>query len=865
MAKKILVAVEKRLFRKTLQEALLVAQKGDTLVLDPGTYTFLQGRQIFHSITIEGAGEFPEDVLLQGSIFWNQAMQKVTIKNLTIESPAGNNAINVKNQGQLEANGCIIKGEFAGEYPAIYSDSSRVELHNCDVDFNNKETGILLKNGSDGYIESCALDSIFVEHSSLLISNSRIRTMLRAEASTVKSNDYTEYLQANPKKYSFYMENGSKVELARVNAPEKDVYASVSNSLLSIQQLDIFEDNPFTIHKYPQAVVQIPDDPRIMIYEYDEEGNLIGEPTQQATATQTYTASQSAETTSFDEEEVTFDDFDDYTEDSYEAQPAVEKTPLEQLQALYGLETVKKQALKFIKNVQFNRQRLAEGRSANEINLHSLFLGNPGTGKTTVARLLGQVLADEGVVENTNFIEVTRGDLVDVNIGGTAQKTGALLEAARGGILFVDEAYSLYKDSNQDFGQEAVDTILKYMEDHRGEIMVIFAGYTEEMQNFINMNPGLRSRVPNEFNFEDYSPEEIAEIGYRNLLDQDYEVDEQRYKDIVMSRYSHTIDESNARWVRNFNQELISVMVDRVLETESTDHVTITEEDLDNFTGGNQEEKQKHIDEQLAQLEGLVGLDNVKNEVASLIKEAQADRILAKANPMMSKPSYHMVFEGNPGTGKTTVAEIIAKLFYNLDILPSPNVKVVERSDLVGSYIGHTEKNTKRVIEEAMGGVLFVDEAYQLMSAEGSNDFGKQAIETLLTALENYRDKFVVIFAGYTAEMEQFLNANPGLRSRVQKKIIFPDYSPQEVAQIVANILAKSWTFNEAKLKAVVSEIYQNLPAQEKANGRWARNFSEEAAKQQKVFIVDNDVPLEDMRTIKDTLFDELLEAYRHK
>lgn len=654
-----------------------------------------------------------------------------------------------------------------------------------------------------------------------------------------------------------------KENLKPLGGPENIIDAKVTNSLLSVRQLELPSGHPFNVYKDQPAAVQI-DDSRVAFYEIDDEGNVVSELPQQVTTTQTYTAPQSAENT-IAEEEVTFDDFDDYTEDSYEAQPAVEKTPLEQLQALYGLETVKKQALKFIKNVQFNRQRLAEGRSANEINLHSLFLGNPGTGKTTVARLLGQVLADEGVVENTNFIEVTRGDLVDVNIGGTAQKTGALLEAARGGILFVDEAYSLYKDSNQDFGQEAVDTILKYMEDHRGEIMVIFAGYTEEMQNFINMNPGLRSRVPNEFNFEDYSPEEIAEIGYRNLLDQDYEVDEQRYKDIVMSRYSHTIDESNARWVRNFNQELISVMVDRVLETESTDNVTITEEDLDNFTGGNQEEKQKHIDEQLAKLEGLVGLDNVKNEVASLIKEAQADRILAKANPMMSKPSYHMVFEGNPGTGKTTVAEIIAKLFYNLDILPSPNVKVVERSDLVGSYIGHTEKNTKRVIEEAMGGVLFVDEAYQLMSAEGSNDFGKQAIETLLTALENYRDKFVVIFAGYTAEMEQFLNANPGLRSRVQKKIIFPDYSPQEVAQIVANILAKSWTFNEAKLKAVVSEIYQNLPAQEKANGRWARNFSEEAAKQQKVFIVDNDVPLEDMRTIKDTLFDELLEAYRHK
>jgi len=186
-----------------------------------------------------------------------------------------------------------------------------------------------------------------------------------------------------------------------------------------------------------------------------------------------------------------------------------------------------------------------------------------------------------------------------------------------------------------------------------------------------------------------------------------------------------------------------------------------------------------------------------------------------------------MVFTGAPGTGKTTVARIIARLFYNLGILPKDTVSEVSRPDLVGRYIGETEEKTSTAIRNAMGGVLFVDEAYQLAKAGSTNDFGKEAIETFITELENNRDKFVAIFAGYTDDMNDFLEANEGLRSRIPLTLKFDNYTPEEIAQIVTAIVTKNWTVNTEMLQQVVVARYKALPESERSNGRWARNFAD--------------------------------------
>ncbi|HIY23265.1 MAG TPA: AAA family ATPase [Candidatus Brachybacterium merdigallinarum] len=510
--------------------------------------------------------------------------------------------------------------------------------------------------------------------------------------------------------------------------------------------------------------------------------------------------------------------------------PAPQEDPLAEIMGLTGLATVKEQIEGFTQMVRFNQIRARKGLRTSEISMHSLFLGNPGTGKTTVARMLGRVLHQVGAIRSDTFVEVGRKDLVSDRIGGSAKKTIDVLDSARGGVLFIDEAYSLHQEQNNEFAQEAVDALITYMEDHRDDVVIIFAGYTDRMQDFLRMNPGLQSRVPNRFDFEDYSAHEIAEIGYRDLLDGDYVVDEDRYRRTVTSLYGRSADRSNGRWVRNLNESLVKQMVRRVMSApDSTDEdlTRIADADLIAIGGGSGERDEQIVEELLAQLEGMVGLEPVKTWVRSLVNRVAMDRQLLELDGSAQRPSYHMVFSGNPGTGKTTVADIVAKLLHHLGVLSQPHVTVVERSTLVGRWIGHTEQLTAAAVDEAMGGVLFVDEAYQLTLEGSSNDFGSLAVETLMTRLENDRDRFVAIFAGYTDKMDEFLNANPGLRSRIPLVIEFPDFTPQEVGRIVSLTLAKRWDIDGELVEQVAAEAYEELPAKERSNGRWARNFAE--------------------------------------
>lgn len=506
-------------------------------------------------------------------------------------------------------------------------------------------------------------------------------------------------------------------------------------------------------------------------------------------------------------------------------------------------------------HLRISARRAARGKKVDPPILHSVFLGNPGTGKTTVARLLGWALRDAGALETGSFVEVSRQDLVGDTLGSSALKTQALLESALGGVLFIDKAYSLYQDGNNQFGQESVDTIMKFMEDHRDAITVIFAGYTDRMVDFLQMNPGLQSRIPNRFDFADYSQEEIGEIGYRNLCDADFKVDEDAYRRLVAEEYRSNGDNSNARWIRNVNQRLINEAHRRMDAEGSDDLETITIEDLRNTFGNQSEDQAESVDSILAELDSMVGLAPVKSWVRQLVREVQFNAKLRDAGGPTTTPTYHMSLTGTPGTGKTTVALLIARLFHNLGILQKPVVKEAERSTLVGRHIGKTEAQTSRAIDEALGGVLFIDEAYQLAKADSPRDFGADAIETLLTRLERDRSKFVGIFAGYTDEMERFFALNPGLRSRIPHSIEFPDYAPEEVGQIVTRRLEQHWTFDADLALQTVVELYSSLDVQDKSNGRWARNFTDEVERRHKNWVIENDSSVNDMRHISDEVF----------
>ncbi|AZZ42955.1 hypothetical protein C0Z11_12325 [Acidipropionibacterium jensenii] len=309
------------------------------------------------------------------------------------------------------------------------------------------------------------------------------------------------------------------------------------------------------------------------------------------------------------------------------------------IEALTGLDSVKTQIRRFLRTVEFNQQREAQGHHGAETTLHSLFLGNPGTGKTTVARLLGQALAQAGAIASDVFAEVSQEDLVSPNIGETPQKTRRVLESALGGVLFIDEAYSLYQESGGGgYGPQAVDTILKFMEDHRSDIMVIFAGHTDKMQDFLNMNPGLRFRATTTVEFEDYTPDEIARIGLSMLADDGWSVNAELYISGIKRKYAQTTDHSNGRWIRNRNQDLIGVVIDRYTES-GGDISTILDEDLHTFAGGDAASRQERVEELLGRLDAMVGLTPVKAFVRDLVVQVQADQQLARAGRPASQPT----------------------------------------------------------------------------------------------------------------------------------------------------------------------------------------------------------------------------------
>ena len=260
-----------------------------------------------------------------------------------------------------------------------------------------------------------------------------------------------------------------------------------------------------------------------------------------------------------------------------------ELTAFERLNQMVGIASVKQAVEEFVAIAEMNKRREKQGFQNSAFSLHSMFLGNPGTGKTTVARLLGEILYEKEIISSKKFVETSRSDLVGRYIGETAVKTREVLESALGGVLFIDEAYTLWagNENSQDYGIEAINEILKFMEDHRQDIVLIFAGYTHSMEQFLESNEGLKSRIPNTFLFEDYTQEELIRIGLDDLHNQKYEIDEKAYADLVYKKHSESDDNSNGRWVRNLNEKLIRKMALRVSRDPNANLVLIMQEDID--------------------------------------------------------------------------------------------------------------------------------------------------------------------------------------------------------------------------------------------------------------------------------------------
>ncbi|MBX7266405.1 AAA family ATPase [Micromonospora sp. Llam7] len=527
-------------------------------------------------------------------------------------------------------------------------------------------------------------------------------------------------------------------------------------------------------------------------------------------------------------------------------EPADPTAPvLAELAALVGLAAVKQEVATLAGLHRIARRRAAAGLPTPPMSRHMVFAGPPGTGKTTVARLYGRILAALGVIATGEVVEVSRADLVAEHVGGTAVKTRERFTQARGGVLFIDEAYTLTTGDSgggTDFGREAVDALVKLMEDHRDEVVVIVAGYAPQMRGFLATNPGLASRFAKTIEFAGYSSAELVTIVEALCRDHQYslEYETRRALHEHFDRLPRGESFGNARVARQLFEEMIGRQAYRLAQhPDPTDAqlAQVLPEDVDGPAAQSAAVTAAgaagEVDRLLARLNSMIGLAGVKKEVSELVDLLATTRARVAAGLPAPSLSRHLVFEGPPGTGKTTVARLYGQLLAALGVLPRGQLVEVARLDLVGEFVGHTAQRTREAFDRARGGLLFIDEAYTLIS-EGRGDFGREAIDTLVKLMEDHRDEVVVIVAGYRAEMAAFLAANAGLASRFTRRIYFDHYGDDELVAIFEQLArASGYECAGDTLAALRRNFAATTRDETFGNGRYARQLLDEVVTRQ--------------------------------
>lgn len=473
---------------------------------------------------------------------------------------------------------------------------------------------------------------------------------------------------------------------------------------------------------------------------------------------------------------------------------------LSSLDDLVGMANLKKDIRSIVGKAIIQRQRVERGLADPENNgIHIALTGNPGTGKTEVAKRLGHVFKAAGILPTDKVVVKEKKHLLDSFVNSAAKNMNEAVDEALGGILFIDEAYSLIpmdnpNEKSQD-GKAAVESLMTRMANDAGKFITVIAGYQNLIDEFIaNANPGLSSRFSNRIHIEDYSATELEKIYMQQVKKNRMQIDEDAVELLrkAICEMVAAKDENfgNARSVINLFKKTMQNQSDR-LQMEF-DLYNIPTEEMIRIKKADipyNEAKKVDIEECFRELDQLVGLKSVKQEIHNLADSIFTEQEMARMeNRQPDIPMFHYQFLGNPGTGKTTVARIMGSIFHSLGLLPTNKLLEVKPSDLIMGWQGQTAKQTRMMIKRGLGGVLFIDEAYGLHDG----GFGeKDATPELLTLLNDYMGKMVAIVAGYPREMEAWKATNTGIDRRFEKKIYFEDYSADDLSVIFENLCKK--------------------------------------------------------------------------